>query len=70
MPNKELYINEMMRVLKPGGKFVMATWCERDVSKGPFDERDKRHLQYLYEEWYDIIYNVLPFVFCFSVWHF
>lgn len=51
MPNKELYINEMMRVLKPGGKFVMATWCQRDESKGPFDKRDERDLQYLYEEW-------------------
>ena len=51
MPDKELYIKEMMRVLKPGGKFVMATWCERDESKGPLDKRDKRDLQYLYEEW-------------------
>ena len=51
MPDKKAYINEMMRVLKPGGKFVMACWCQRDESKGAFDKRDKRDLNYLYEEW-------------------
>lgn len=51
MPNKELYIQEMMRVLKPGGKFVMATWCQRDDREVPFDEKDKRDLRFLYEEW-------------------
>jgi MPBQ/MSBQ methyltransferase len=52
MPDKKKYIDQMMRVLKPGGKFVMATWCQRDDRKVPFDNRDKRDLQYLYEEWY------------------
>lgn len=51
MPDKEAYINEMMRVLKPGGKFVMATWCQRDDRDVPFDDRDKRDLRFLYEEW-------------------
>jgi MPBQ/MSBQ methyltransferase len=51
MPDKEAYINEMMRVLKPGGKFVMATWCQRDDRTVPFDEKDKRDLRFLYEEW-------------------
>lgn len=51
MPDKEAYINEMMRVLKPGGKFVMATWCQRDDREKPFDKRDKRDLRFLYEEW-------------------
>ncbi|GKY99339.1 hypothetical protein MPSEU_000888900 [Mayamaea pseudoterrestris] len=51
MPDKKKYIDEMMRVLKPGGKFVMACWCQRDDSKVPFDERDKRDLKFLYEEW-------------------
>lgn len=51
MPNKEAYINEMMRVLKPGGKFVMATWCQRDDREVPFDEKDERDLKFLYEEW-------------------
>mmetsp|Transcript_36181 Transcript_36181/g.44259 ORF Transcript_36181/g.44259 Transcript_36181/m.44259 type:complete len:392 (-) Transcript_36181:180-1355(-) len=51
MPDKEKYIQEMMRVLKPGGKFVMATWCQRDDRKVPFDEKDERDLRFLYEEW-------------------
>jgi MPBQ/MSBQ methyltransferase len=51
MPDKKAYIEQMMRVLKPGGKFVMATWCQRDDRGAPFDKRDKRDLQYLYEEW-------------------
>lgn len=51
MPDKKKYIEQMMRVLKPGGKFVMACWCQRDDSTEPFDKRDLRDLQYLYEEW-------------------
>lgn len=51
MPDKKKYIEQMMRVLKPGGKFVMATWCQRDDREVPFDKRDLRDLQYLYEEW-------------------
>lgn len=51
MPDKEAYINEMMRVLKPGGKFVMATWCQRDDREVPFDDKDERDLRFLYEEW-------------------
>lgn len=51
MPDKEAYINEMMRVLKPGGKYVMATWCQRDDREVPFDDKDERDLRFLYEEW-------------------
>ncbi|KAL7561363.1 hypothetical protein ACA910_001467 [Epithemia clementina (nom. ined.)] len=52
MPDKKKYIEQMMRVLKPGGTFVMACWCERDETPGqPFTKRDRRDLQYLYEEW-------------------
>jgi MPBQ/MSBQ methyltransferase len=51
MPDKAKYIGEMMRVLKPGGKFVMACWSQRDDSVVPFDKRDRRDLDYLYEEW-------------------
>ena len=51
MPDKKNYIDEMMRVLKPGGKFVMATWCQRDDRDEPFTEKDKRDLRFLYEEW-------------------
>ena len=42
MPDKKKYIDEMMRVLKPGGKFVMATWCQRDDRDEPFSKKDER----------------------------
>lgn len=51
MPDKEKYIQEMLRVLKPDGTFVMATWCQRDDSKVPFTKKDERDLRFLYEEW-------------------
>mmetsp|Transcript_13780 Transcript_13780/g.38065 ORF Transcript_13780/g.38065 Transcript_13780/m.38065 type:complete len:388 (-) Transcript_13780:37-1200(-) len=51
MPDKKKYINEMMRVLKPGGTFVMACWSQRDNTTEPFSKKDLRDLQYLYEEW-------------------
>lgn len=51
MPDKKAYIDEMMRVLKPGGKFVMATWCQRDDREVPFTKKDEKDLRFLYEEW-------------------
>jgi SAM-dependent methyltransferase len=36
MPDKKRYIEEMTRVLKPGGKIVVATWCQRDEGNKPF----------------------------------
>jgi len=51
MPDKKKYIDEMMRVLKPGGTYVMACWSQRDDSQVPFSKKDKRDLRYLYEEW-------------------
>uniref|UniRef100_A0A7S2ARH3 Methyltransferase domain-containing protein n=1 Tax=Pycnococcus provasolii TaxID=41880 RepID=A0A7S2ARH3_9CHLO len=30
MPDKTKYVNEMIRVLKPGGRLIIATWCQRD----------------------------------------
>jgi MPBQ/MSBQ methyltransferase len=36
MPDKARYVQEMTRVLKPGGRIVVATWCQRDDSVTPF----------------------------------
>lgn len=42
----------MVRVLKPGGTIVIATWCQRDETPAtPFSENDKERLRFLYEEW-------------------
>lgn len=57
MPDKEKYINEMIRVLKPGGKLIISTWCQRDDSNVPFTKKDMRHLQYFGRKW-----NLPPFI--------
>lgn len=30
MPDKKKYVDEMVRVLKPGGTLVIACWCQRE----------------------------------------
>ena len=51
MPDKKKYVEEMTRVLKPGGKIVIATWCQRDDRNKPFDSKERRMLNFLYSEW-------------------
>ncbi len=51
MPDKKRYVEEMSRVLKPGGRIVIATWCQRDDSSIPFTTDEKKTLQFLYDEW-------------------
>ena len=36
MPDKKRYVEEMARVLKPGGRMVVATWCQREEGTKPF----------------------------------
>lgn len=50
MPDKKSYIEEMTRVLAPGGNIVVATWCERDPIP-PFTSEERTTLKYVYEEW-------------------
>lgn len=51
MPDKMQYVREMVRVLKPGGKLVIATWCQRDDHLRAFSKEDKKMLHFLYAEW-------------------
>lgn len=51
MPDKDAFIKECVRVLKPGGRFVLATWCQRDDSNMPFSENELTRLDFLYKEW-------------------
>lgn len=46
------YVEEMVRVLKPGGTLVIACWCQREETPGtPFTEDERDKLQFLYDEW-------------------
>lgn len=51
MPDKKKYVEEMIRVLKPGGKLVIATWCQRDDQGKPFTPKERKMLNFLYSEW-------------------
>lgn len=50
MPDKEKFLQECYRVLKPGGKFIMATWCHRPTNSwaGQLTGDEKRHLKEIY----------------------
>ena len=50
MPDKKKYVEEMMRVLKPGGTLVLATWCQRETPPA-LTKVEKSQLQFLYDEW-------------------
>jgi tocopherol O-methyltransferase len=52
MPDKKQFMNECCRVLKPGGRFVMAVWCHRptDLASGGLLTKDERkHLEKIYQ---------------------
>jgi tocopherol O-methyltransferase len=51
MPDKPGFLRECYRVLKPGGTFLMATWCHRSTHTlaGPLTESESQHLDRLYE---------------------
>jgi MPBQ/MSBQ methyltransferase len=51
MPDKKAFIKECIRVLKPEGRFVLATWCQRDDREVPFTSIEKEKLEFLYKEW-------------------
>ncbi|MCU0519045.1 MAG: methyltransferase domain-containing protein [Oscillatoria sp. Prado101] len=50
MPNKQKFLQECRRVLKPGGTFIMATWCHRPLDKpaGQLTDAERRHLAEIY----------------------
>ena len=53
LPDKKKYVEEMVRVLKPGGTLVIATWCQRDdaVASRSAPASPLTNLNYLYKEW-------------------
>lgn len=51
MPDKARFMQEMCRVLKPGGKLLMATWCHRPILPSEEGLRldEQLHLQAIYQ---------------------
>jgi tocopherol O-methyltransferase len=50
MPDKEKFLAECYRVLKPGGTFLMATWCHRPITPatGQLTADEQQHLAEIY----------------------
>lgn len=34
MPDKSKFVSELMRVVAPGGRILIVTWCHRDLEPG------------------------------------
>jgi tocopherol O-methyltransferase len=51
MPDKQAFLQECYRLLKPGGTFLMATWCHRETTNlaGPLTASEQQHLDWLYQ---------------------
>jgi len=57
IPNKEKLMQRFHRLLKPGGKFVMATWCHRNETETPLSKKEEQHLEKVYK-----VYHIPPMI--------
>ncbi len=50
MPNKTKFLAECYRILKPGGKMILATWCHRETDSlaGDLTVNEIAHLKEIY----------------------
>lgn len=51
MPDKDYFISEMVRVLKPGGMLVIAAWNVRETRSAPLSKAEADHVRLLVDEW-------------------
>jgi MPBQ/MSBQ methyltransferase len=51
MPDKDQFIREMTRVLRPGGMLVLACWNVRDTRSTPLSKDEAAHIRLLVDEW-------------------
>jgi MPBQ/MSBQ methyltransferase len=51
MPNKAVFAQELMRVLKPGGILVVADWNQRDDRQKPLNGWERPIMQQLLDQW-------------------
>ena len=48
MPDKQQFLQECYRMLRPGGTFLLVTWCHRPIQNAPLTESERRHLEAIY----------------------
>lgn len=49
MPDKDKFVSEAYRVLKKGGKIMIATWCTKEEKE--LKSEEKKSLDIIYKEW-------------------
>jgi len=54
MPDKEKFVNELFRVVEPGGRIVVVTWVHRDLEEGEesLTRKEKRILSMINRAYY------------------